>query len=147
MRIPVFVSRPSTLSDTQDASMRLILAELERLNLEPRTLGVSDYGRLAPLREVLVLARRCSGAMVLGFAQFRSDVGESKPNTPKQRLITTKEPARFPSPWNNLEAGVAFSLGLPLLIFREEGINGGIFDEGASEVFLYPMPKPPPSLP
>jgi len=26
-------------------------------------------------------------------------------------------------------------------------INGGIFDEGASEVFLYPMPKPPPSLP
>jgi len=31
-------------------------------------------------------------------------------------------------------------LGLPLLIFREPGITGGIFDAGVTDVFIHHMP-------
>jgi len=39
-----------------------------------------------------------------------------------------------------LEAGILFGLGLPLVIFREEGIRGGVFDEGVTDVFVHSMP-------
>ena len=67
MRIPVFVSCPTSLSTKQDASRNLILAELKNCGLEPRALGRSDYPTDYPLREVLVIAKHCSGGIILGF--------------------------------------------------------------------------------
>lgn len=57
----------------------------------------------------------------------------------------SEEPRAFPTPWNNLEAGILFGLGLPLLVFREDGISGGIFDAGVSDVFIHKMPTSDPS--
>jgi hypothetical protein len=46
----------------------------------------------------------------------------------------------FPSEWNNLEAGILFALDKPLLVFREPGVSGGVFDVGVSDVFVHTMP-------
>jgi hypothetical protein len=51
-------------------------------------------------------------------------------------------PLTFPSPWNHLESGILFGLRLPILVFREEDITGGIFDNGVSDVFVHPIPSP-----
>ncbi|MGH7208202.1 MAG: hypothetical protein ACREIL_02335, partial [Nitrospiraceae bacterium] len=45
-----------------------------------------------------------------------------------------------PTPWNQLEAGVLFAIGVPLLVLREEGIAGGIFDRGVTDLFIHKMP-------
>jgi hypothetical protein len=29
---------------------------------------------------------------------------------------------------------------LPVLVYRDDGIEGGVFDTGASEAFVHPMP-------
>ena len=47
----------------------------------------------------------------------------------------------LPTPWNHLEAGILFSLRLPVLVFREEGVSGGIFDNGVTDVFIHKMPS------
>ena len=125
MKIPVFVSCPTTLSPAQDESRQIILRQLGQLGLEPRALGRSDYPTEMPLREVVRLARHCSGAVILGFEQFQADGGLSKRGTPKEKRVT--EPVGFPSAWNQLEAGILYSLALPTLVFREEHITGGIF--------------------
>jgi hypothetical protein len=39
-----------------------------------------------------------------------------------------------------LEAGILFSAKLPMMIFREPGVDGGIFDVGTSEVYIHQMP-------
>jgi hypothetical protein len=44
------------------------------------------------------------------------------------------------SPWNHFEAGILFGLQIPLLIFREEPIRGGVFDDGVTDVFIHSMP-------
>ena len=49
----------------------------------------------------------------------------------------------FPTAWNHLEAGILFSLQLPLLVFKEKGISGGVFDSGVTDVFIHNMPYPP----
>ena len=66
MRIPVFVSGPTKLNKSQDRSRDRIMRELARLQLEPRALGRSDYPSDFPLREVFVIAKHCSGGIILG---------------------------------------------------------------------------------
>jgi hypothetical protein len=138
MDIPVFVSCPTALNDDQSASRAIVLRQLKRFNLEPRALGRSDYPTELPLREVLLLSRHCSGGVVLGFEQYRSLKGIRKPGTAQEQTSNTALPE--PTPWNHLEAGILYAQGLPLLIFRESGIEGGVFDPGVTDVFIHPMP-------
>lgn len=140
MRIPVFVSCPTKLNKAQDQSRERILRELGRLQLEPRALGRSDYPSEFPLREVCVIAKHCSGGIILGFQQFIATAGVWKKGTNEAKPLGRGKPVHFPSPWNHLEAGILFGLQLPLLIFREEFVRGGIFDEGVTDVFIHNTP-------
>ena len=108
-----------------------------RSSHEPRALGRKEYPTEYPLREVAVIAKHCSGGVILGFEQFRSTGGILKPGTEHEVRVQNRG---FPTPWNNLEAGILFGLGLPLLIFREDGIDGGVFDNGVSDAFVNRMP-------
>jgi hypothetical protein len=140
MKIPVFVSCPTSLSPSQEAARTVIIRQLEDNDLEARALGRSDYPTELPLREVLLIARHCSGGIILGFEQFRASGGLKKRGTPAEEPVNTPMP--FPTPWNHLESGILFGLRLPTLVFREDGITGGIFDTGVSDVFIHPMPPP-----
>ncbi|MES1227064.1 MAG: hypothetical protein ABUL72_00245 [Armatimonadota bacterium] len=139
MRIPVFVSAPSpdNLSPAQEESAKVIHRLINRYKLEWRALGRSDYPSIFPLKEVQRMIRHCSGGIILGFEQFQAPQGIYKAGSLRQRNVTD---VSFPTPWNQLEAGLLFSAGLPLMIFREPGVEGGIFDVGATEVFINPMP-------
>src|ERR1700677_1721471 len=138
MEIPVFVSCPTSLTPEQEQARSIILRQLKRYKLTPRALGRSDYPTELPLREVLVIARHCAGGIILGFEQFRSLVGVSKPEAQKKVQGRAWTPSRTRG--TTLEAGILFGLRLPLLIFRENGITGGIFDTGVTDVFIHPMP-------
>ncbi len=136
MKIPIFLSCPTILNSNQEKSREIVLDELKFLRLEPRTLGKSDYPTDLPLREVYVLATHCSGGVILGFEQFFAQDGIGKRGIKNDKLNDTIHP----TPWNHLEAGILFGLGLPLLVFREPGIQGGIFDPGVTDVFVNQMP-------
>jgi len=144
MRIPVFVSCPTSLSPRQEGSRSALVRFLDELNLEPRALGRSDYPAEFPLREVVVIANHCAGGLILGFEQFHTTTGTWKRGAKDQRKVPAKGSALFPTPWNHLEAGILFGLGLPILIFREDGISGGVFDDGVTDVFVHKMPPPRP---
>jgi hypothetical protein len=137
VRIPVFVSCPTALAEAQEESRSLVLRELELFGLEPRALGRTDYPVDTPLREVLVIARHCAGGVILGFSQTVTHQAVGKPGTSEETDVRGQ---RLPTPWNHLEAGILYAIGLPLLIFREPGIAGGIFDIGTTETFIHPMP-------
>lgn len=140
MRIPVFVSCPTDLSPKQTACKELVTSQLHQMGLEERRLGKSDYPTDLPLREVFVLAQHCSGGVILGFEQFHANGGTRKRGTRCPKRI--RGPINFPTPWNHLEAGILFALGLPLLVFRENGISDGIFDPGVSDIYIHRMPIP-----
>lgn len=138
MRIPVFVSCPTALSRKQDNSRQMILAELKRMQFEPRALGRSDYPTECPLKEVLVIAKHCSGGVILGFEQSYAAVVVEKRGVPRKTKKTRN--AVMPTSWNHLEAGILFGLNLPLLVFKEQGIGGGVFDTGVTDNFVHTMP-------
>jgi len=140
MKIPVFVSSPTKLNEVQEKTREKIFASLDDFGLEPRALGQSDYPTRLPLREVLTIAKHCAGALILGFEQqFAPEIKIRRDSSGNNSEDTAKE-VSYPTPWNQLEAGILFTLGLPQLVFRDPGITGGIFDNGVSDVFIHPMP-------
>jgi len=144
MHIPVFVSCPTTLSASQAASYEALCVQLKQLQIEPRSLGRSDFAHKTPLREVLVLARHCSGGLILGFSQYLIEVGVRKPGTNRESPIRDKRVA-IPTAWNQIEAALLYSLGIPLLILRErlentEDIIDGVFDPQVGELFIHDIP-------
>ncbi len=139
MRIPVFVSCPSNLNASQEKSRRIVAAELEKLDLEWRALGRTDYPTALPLKEVYGISRHCAGGIILGFEQVYAARALKKRGTPEQAVVLRLS---VPTAWNHLEAGILFSLGLPLLVFKEDGIRDGIFDNGVTDVFVHRMPRP-----
>ena len=140
-RIPVFVSAPSpqNLNEAQKRSTKLVLELLVGNGLEWRALGRSDYAVDLPLKEVWSMIRHCSGGIVLGFRQAHAEEVLFKQGS---RMEKREKPFYAPTPWNHLEAGMIYSAKLPLLVFREKDISGGIFDYGSSEVFIQDMPAP-----
>ncbi len=136
-KIPVFVSAPTKLNRDQQLSYDKIITLLDHENLERRALGRSEYPTEYPLKEVYLIARHCSGGMILGYSQSIARQLEIKPGTVEPKTLTD---IKLPTPWNQLEAGILFSLRLPLMVFREEGASGGVFDNGVSDAFINPLP-------
>lgn len=138
-KIPVFVSCPTDLSVQQEEKRKVIIAILNELQLEPRALGRGDYPKDYPLKEVYIIAKHCAGGIILGFEQLYIEAGIRKRDV-KDKQTTIEKPISMPTPWNNLEAGILFGLKLPLLIFKEDYIEGGVFDFGISDAFVHKMP-------
>ncbi len=120
---------------------KIIIQELASADLEPRMVTPSDYPADFPLREVLRVARHCYGGIILGFEQVILQTGTAKAGTPRETKIAS--PIPLPSPWNQLEAGVLFSLDLPIIVFKEAEISGGVFDTTVNDVLVQPMPTVP----
>lgn len=138
-KIPVFVSCPTDLSTEQEKKRKVIIDILNELQLEPRALGRGDYPKDYPLKEVYIIAKHCAGGIILGFEQLYVETGIRKRNIEgKEKKLGAA--ISIPTPWNNLEAGILFGLKLPLLIFKEEHIEGGVFDYGISDAFVHKMP-------
>ena len=103
--------------------------------LHPQTVGVNQFGNEAPLTTVRRLMETCHGAVILGLAQLHVTTGVHKPGTKAEQRVRS---LRLPTPWNQLEAGIAFALDLPLMIVHERGVEpDGIFDPQIGDRFVH----------
>jgi hypothetical protein len=135
--IPVFVSLPSKLNPRQGAVHASVEKSLTRLRLISKTVGRSDRPLKSPIGEVYQLARRCAGGLIIGFRQIAVPSCTFWPDTEWTEQGSPN--SHFPTPWNQLEAGMLYSLGVPMLIFAEKGVTGGIFEKGMSNFFIHPF--------
>ncbi len=126
----VFVSRPTWVSPVFDAGLKVFLTSLENIGLTPRTLGSTDYPSKAPLDEVIEIMNECHGAIILGYPQILVSEGKIKGSDIKCDLM-------LPTEWNHIEAALAYSKGIPLIIFHHNGVSRGIFDRGVMNAFVY----------
>jgi hypothetical protein len=133
--VPIFVSVPTKLNDNQQAIYGRIRAILRSARLSPWTVTGNVPPMKSPLAEITRLARRCAGGLILGFRQAEAERVVRWPGSRFEMKATT--PTYSPSPWNQLEAGILYSLGVPMLIFAEEGVTGGIFDQGMGNFLIH----------
>lgn len=95
---------------------------LTNLGFVPVILQRDDYGP-DPWAALLQAVRTSHGALVLGFRQLRVNDGEWRPGTPETRDLD----GWSATPWNHVEAGLAISADIPVLVVPEDGVAEGIF--------------------
>lgn len=136
MTTSVFLSRPTLLTDAQDGFCSALMEILAQHGLRPRTVGLTDFGNRTPLSIVRRVMAECAGAMILGFGQLTVESGMRKPGTRAE--VPVPRGLAFPTPWNQLEAGMAFVLSLPLFVVRESSVAAeGIFDAAVADYFVH----------
>ena len=72
----------------------------------------------------------CFGAIILGIPQIEVQSGKLKGDE-----ITS--PFSLGTEWNHIEAALAYSLQLPVLVIHDVTVGRGIFDRGAANAFMY----------
>ena len=126
----IFLSQPTCIPKKQNKGIEDFCKWLKTMGLNPRTLGKTDSPVTDPLNEVLKMLKECSGMIVLGVPQIRVKTG-----TLKEKKIT--KPLKLATEWNQIEAALAYSKKMPLLIIHDIGVSRGIFDHGALANFIH----------
>jgi hypothetical protein len=139
-KLPVFVSCPNDLTPRQQASADVIRTLMQENSLESVSLERWEYPLDSPFDKSIERIAQCSGGLILGFTRLHppsdaSDLG-------KQMATNSQQPALVSS-WLQIEGSAMLARGLPMLVLREHGVSGGIFDPAASSsYYLLHMPEP-----
>ncbi|NIJ20106.1 hypothetical protein FHS95_001798 [Sphingomonas naasensis] len=124
----VFVSVATGLSPEQEAFVDAVENRLRAIGLVPCTIGRNTFSTEAPLQAVVHLMRRCAGTVVIALERYRFDAGLERPGSAKEKPLG---PVRFPTAWNQIEAAMAYSRHLPLLVLVDESLRcDGLLEKG-----------------
>ena len=112
----VFLSLPSQRTIEQQAHVVRFTKMLEEHGELPR----SEYSQFGQLSEVRRRISGCSGAAIFGFTRLQDNEDIPFPSETKSPTI---QQHLTPTPWNHIEAGIAFVLDLPLLVMLLREFN------------------------
>lgn len=128
MAIDVFISVGRTSTTEQEAFVSSIKKYLIDHGLTPQAVGRSNFSPLQPLNNIKQLMDQCGGTLVIAFKRIRIRDGHESRGDNTKISIRNED---IPTVWNHLEAGMAYSLGHPLLVVAEQGLrNEGILESG-----------------
>lgn len=136
--IEVFISHPTPCNNHQTNLLKLIDEKLESIGLTPVNLGKKNWNYKKPLEPIKKLISVCKGALIVGLERHHSLIGYEKEiatdKSEKKELIH-----KFSStPWVQIEGGMAYQAGLPLLILKEVKIYPeGILDPNNSDSYIF----------
>ena len=123
----VFVSIGGRYTSDQESFVEKLLETLLALGATPHVMNLTDYPPGNPLKGILRVMRNCHGVIVVAFERKYFETGLENRNSPAK--TKSLKDVRLPTPFNQIEAAIAFTFGLPILVFREPGI----FSEGLLE--------------
>ncbi|WP_394808165.1 hypothetical protein [Nitrosomonas sp.] len=124
----VFVSVGGTATEQQETFVRAVEDRLRSEGLIPHTAGRNTFSADSPLKTVTQLLDSCSGTVVIALERMYFPVGADKRGGPKESPLVD---VKLATPWNQIEAAMAYSRGHPLLVIVEQGIkNEGLLERG-----------------
>lgn len=139
----IFVSVGGTSTPEQEAFVRAVEDCLRSEGMSPHTVGRNTFSSDAPLRAVETLMNECSGAVVIGLERTYFPKGTERRGGPRERALIE---ARYPTPWNQIEAAMAYAKGLPLLALVEEGVSPEGLLEPGYDWYVQTVPATPAAL-
>lgn len=136
-KISIFLSYPKPINSKQEIFIKKVFEYLENQGLQARTLGVTDYDMDEPLKAIRRLMLESNGLLAVafqrnyvekGFSKHRSDINEEEIDISGKWLT---------SPYCQIEPAMAFQLGLPVLVLREEGVVAeGVLEKGVLGIYM-----------
>lgn len=136
-KIPIFLSYPKPFTSKQEIFINKISDYLNSQGLEPRTLGITDYDMDEPLKAIRRLMLESNGLLAVAFQRNYVEKGFTKPESDIGENETNISDKWLTSPYCQIEPAMAFQLGLPVLVLREEGVLAeGILEKGVLGTYM-----------
>jgi len=124
-RIPTFLSHPSRLNSLQQEFVDIIIRQIRKALLFPRTLPISEQYPETPLTNIRRMMLSSYGFIALNLKQRQVNVIQNNLGEPQNLLVWEG------SPFAQIEPAMAYQYGLPILLIRETGVEqSGIWSFG-----------------
>jgi hypothetical protein len=124
----VFLSLGAPSTPRHEAFVAACEDLLREHGLRPRALGRSEWSQERPLKHIRRVMSECAGTLVLAYERIHVAAGREKRGHPHERELSD---VILPSVWNQVEAGMAYEMGHPLLVVVEEGLREeGLLEDG-----------------
>jgi hypothetical protein len=128
MEKKIFVSVGKTSTPDQEAFVKAIENRLRADGLTPCTVGRNYWTAGAPLKGVSSLMRECAGVVIIALERMYFPAGVERRGHPD--ALDLKE-VHMPTPYNQVEAAMAYCYGHPLLVIVENSIRKeGLLETG-----------------
>jgi len=124
--VPVFLSVGAGRNPTQEAFVTSVKTFFDSRGIAAKTVDDYNTTNRQPLKDVEMCMSHCYGAIVLAFERTYIENGSSRRGSPAEQQLRS---VRLPPAWNQIEAAMAYTRGLPLLVLVEHGLT----DEGMLE--------------
>lgn len=137
-KISVFLSHPRACNSDQQEFVDRVRDYLDSRGMAARTLGVTDYDMDAPLKAVRRLMLESNGLITIALRRLFVDSG-------KDHSLAFGESGTdgalhetwLTSPWAHIEPAMAYQMGLPILVLREDGVRAdGMLEPGVAGVYM-----------
>jgi uncharacterized protein YjbI with pentapeptide repeats len=126
----VFFSRPGAADIASRGHLRALADRVRDRGFDIVEIGRNDYATSGAVAEVRRVMSRCAGVVVGSVVDLEIQEGRWRIGTPDARVVTELS---LPSTWTFLELGVAFGLGLPILLASGQAVDPDAFDYGKAE--------------
>jgi len=134
----VFISVGGTANDQQEAFVRNVEDRLKSENIIPNTVGRNKFTADSPLKAIMELMNECAGTVVIALERTYLESGKEKRGGQKEQEL---QQIKYATPWNQIEAAIAYSKGQPLLLILEEGVRSeGLLEKGYDWYVLWVKP-------
>ena len=122
-KLRVFLSVGATYTQLQEYFVLSFESLLRDFDCERLVVGRDNPPSRQPVLEVRDLMNKADAVIVLAFTRVIVEKATEKPNADNPEDTKVLHSLRYPTVWNQIEAGIAFGLQRPLLIIMEEGLN------------------------
>lgn len=116
-RVPVFLSHPSRLNTIQQEFVDEVIRQIRRALLFPRTLPITEQYPESPLTNIRRMILSSYGMVSLNLRQREVGLIQNNLNQPLTGQVWEG------SPFAQIEPGMAYQFGLPLLLIKEVGVE------------------------
>lgn len=129
--LPVFFSLGTPHTALQMDYIEKLKSHLLKYGIDLRTLDDDDWDSLDPLSPIKRKMESCCGCLVLAMERFFVREGVMKRGSQQESQVTDQN---FATPWSHIEATLAYQLGLPFIILKEESLKReGMLDDNLFE--------------
>jgi hypothetical protein len=126
--IKIFVSVGRTSTPQQEEFVSAIESHMRRNGLDPLALGRNFYSSQQPLRAIDELMSQCSGVAIVGFERLRITHAVDRKGSDLECQLAD---VTLPSVWNQIEAAMGYTRGLPLLVLIQQELRAeGLLEPG-----------------
>ena len=124
----VFVSVGGPATDKQEAFVRAVEDRLRIEGFIPHTVGRNAFSSDAPLKTITELLDKCSATVVIALERTYFASGLEKRGGLQELPLSD---IKLATPWNQIEAAMAYSRGHPLMVIMEIGLKSeGLLERG-----------------